>query len=842
MFAQVQRLASVDDQVATVVLLDVITVHSLVGTPDAFWVVEDMARRACARADRELILVIAPESDQPRLNLLKVLAPGLRGATARAEIRSFFQIIRRRRLKLIYSKTESLPSLAYEIFPPGQPATLVVGSLSDHDLWCLSKKVTSQIEYGPVASILNIATGRLWLARDVVGGPEVAARVEATLRKVTREYKKNYKDTLARQLGAGLAVMAPHSDYEETLTARKDKLLGGPLPRWFTNPWANDPDPTTKERAVMSAIDSEELRLLGLNRTGPVARAALARTIAALPDPRLGTGYICADVRRGVNNWRLERVVCRFQDRWVAADHVGAATLLKQFVAAFPERWFGPRMIDLLAWMIGNNLPLPARTGDPAWAAFVLAPEVDTDKPLDLANYSARVLRLPLRARAWLGDIKRDAVAPAAVDEVDEIARCLPMLDRTLTAEARRESSLALLLEKDIEATIPVLAAIERRGVGLDTPCGCSSWSDFAAALEGALNITASEARTVLQANVDFFGSPKLTVRAIEKSVGVLIPTEKEMRMADLSRRYLDAFDGLETVRRARTLGSFNMERPLRHEVQSRARSVHAITVPQKNGRLGLSRPRLQSLSKRSPEGLVLRSALTARPDYILVACDYNAFEARLAADLSDDPILLASCNGTDVFVELAKVFFGSTAPTDGERTSAKLAFYAILYGQTKDQFWKKHHNFARTKAEELFDLATQHLTTLLDFRSRMHFEIDLHHHVETRGGWRRTLHARTRSERHRDGFSALIQGLAADIFRRVLRELEVSLAALGAGVVHHVHDETFTETPVQHVGQVEQIVQRVMISAPHAPPALLKTVPLVVKPPRRGSTWADLA
>lgn len=826
MLAQVQRLATFDEKIPELVVIDVTSLLDFAGSTTSFWTVVDLIRLACSRGRRTPVWVVAPRTERPPRRLpsaqpLRLVPHGFAVAAAA------------RRLSVVYSR-EPARSLAYEVLPPSRPATLVTTAFSEP--WALATRLTAGGEHQPIVSVLDIETGKLWRREDVDGSPEVAARAEAMLRRATRDYKEKYKTPLARQLDAGVPVTAPHGAYKTALTAMNRAELGDPLPEWFTTPWTVTPAKT--ERGVLEDFDAEEFRLLGWRRSSPRARRALDQLIAALPQRRLDTGYVCAHVRRGSNRWVLKEVVCRLRRGWCTADASGAPALLNELFADFPERWFGPRMIDLLAWMVGHRLPRPARAGDPAWSAFALDPEVDTDNPIDLAGYSDRVLGLPLRARAWLGDLRREAPAPRNTRELEDAARCGPAVDWSLAAAAGPATSLASLIRDDIEATIPTVAAIERRGVALGTPGGSSFWSDFDAALHGGVQIAVREARSILKANVDIFHNPKLTVRAIEKAVGMLPLVETQMRMPDLLQRYVEVFDGLEPIRRARSLGAFNRERPLQSAVASGAPSLHPITVPQSNGRLGLSSPRLQSLSKKTPEGVVLRSALTASAGHLLVACDYNACEARIAADLSGDPVLVQASLAADLFVALAAILFQDA----GLRDLAKTAFYAILFGQTKAQFVKKQHALAPARAESVFDAATKHLGTLLAFRSKVHDQIDASHFIETRGGWRRLLHGRTRDERRRHGFSALVQGTAADILRRVLRELEVQLAPFGAGVVHHVHDEVYVETPVQHLANVEQVVQAVMTTAPSKVPALITRVSLTVKPPRKGTTWADIA
>lgn len=104
MFAQVQRLATVDDDVADIVLLDVVSVLAVFGRVDPAWAVVQQTSEACNRGGRELICAIVPNA------AFFADRSALRELTAR---------IRRRQLRLVYSKNERLPSLAYDGVPAG---------------------------------------------------------------------------------------------------------------------------------------------------------------------------------------------------------------------------------------------------------------------------------------------------------------------------------------------------------------------------------------------------------------------------------------------------------------------------------------------------------------------------------------------------------------------------------------------------------------------------------------------------------------------------------------------------------------------------------------------------
>jgi DNA polymerase-1 len=70
---------------------------------------------------------------------------------------------------------------------------------------------------------------------------------------------------------------------------------------------------------------------------------------------------------------------------------------------------------------------------------------------------------------------------------------------------------------------------------------------------------------------------------------------------------------------------------------------THYHIAAAKSGRFTSSRPNLQQLpDKRAPE---FRKCIVARPDYVLVACDWSAVELRAAAWIAGDEALTDELN-----------------------------------------------------------------------------------------------------------------------------------------------------------------------------------------------------
>lgn len=609
MHLQVQRLAALDEEIADVVFVDIMALFAHVGTDAEFWTGADQMLDASVRGYHHVVWVVAPASD---------------GRSASLAIPTNFATEAAQRQLSVVTSTEPLSRLAYEALARcGMAATIVTAALDEHrhDAWCLA---------GPVRSMLDVVTGRLWRAEDV-GAPEHVTTVEAVLRG-RRRYHGEYRQHVVRHI-----VGKP----------------GLPLVKWLADLFSD-----TKKRVE---VDAEDRRLLGWDYPEDAnAHAQLDALLNGLPKPPITTGYVCADIHRGPRNARLERLLCLLPDgRWhEAVNQTDAERLLVLLLQHWPKRWFGPRMIDLLYWMLRKNMPLPNAAIDPAWVAVALDPET----PVDLAIVSGRLLAVPPDGREWLRDIRREASPPKTLVR---LAHELPALDDALTDRATR-MKLLKVVEEDLAPTLPVLARVEERGVAADVPTGFMSWAAFVDRLSTDYDKNKS-AITALLGPINWLDD-RATIRAIEKSFPHLPSDEKACPIAYQVERYVARIPALAPVARARALDGFARAAPLSVVAQSNVSSLHPRSTLQKNGRIGVHSPALQSLNRRGAEGQLIRSALKARRDHRLVGVDYNGFEARLAGELSNDPVLVNACKEPDVYIPVARVVFNTMSPTKAQR------------------------------------------------------------------------------------------------------------------------------------------------------------------------------
>ncbi|UQA61357.1 DNA polymerase [Polyangium aurulentum] len=710
----------------------------------------------------------------------------------------------------VLRSSEPLPALLAVVATPGDRVGVVSAGLESrpYELWLLHD--------GRAHALLDIATGQIWTHSAVaehLGDPyrlpflHAIVGTEPGSRPIVKE-ARNYLEGLCLA-----AVSGTPFEHAEIPPRVKKALINN-----------------------KNNIDVEARRLRGEGLTDLAARAGLRLWLDA-PSPRAsavgtpGTTYVLAEVDRSSSTIAFKRVSVQhgLQHRAVAG-HGPSLSLLKSAVQDDPGRWFIPHALDVLGGMADHGLVLPFAAVDPAYVTFALNP----DMPLSITDRCAAALSLSAAARRWLEDAQRDLPFPNAAPDWNDLIEILPLLDRDLSGALRQEG-LDDLLEHDIGPTLPVLAKLERQGAWVHIPSGYSSWDDVRRDLQRQLE-SLQQIFMPLFSDLDPYRAEfEELVLLLKRAHGRL---DDDVWSADLSaedkfNRYV--FGGAPeavALDRARSIATSAFYwQSLLQQAGGRLRGVLAPTA---TGRWGFHNAPLHNLPKKSIEGKLLRSALCAPPDYILIGCDYDAFEARLLAALSGDPVLLAAANAADMHAEMANRLSGA-APGSVSRDAAKVGVYAIIYGQSLRGFCCRQATFTHQNSTELYQRVEATVASALAYR---HAEIGAYaknKYVKTRGGWRRWAPTK------RAAFNTLIQGLGADILRRVLRELDRQLARMDAFIVHQAHDEIIVASRLQCANHVAQLLEGTMKSAATWPPSLLpRPVPLYVKI-HRGYRWADL-
>ncbi|UQA57141.1 DNA polymerase [Polyangium aurulentum] len=588
--------------------------------------------------------------------------------------------------------------------------------------------------------------------------------------------------------------------------------------------------------ALRVAIQNKKSLIDGLARSmrgqdGPVdsaARASLAGFVcpaSIVPVGRTDTAYVVVDVGDGA---RPVDVHVQIGPTQLKGQGAAGEQLLRQAHAAIPGRWFIPRALDALDYMVDQGLPLPASAVDPGLIAYALHP----DTPERLVDLSMSAAPLPTPLLSWLADPKRKLTSPAPLDP---LAAVLPRLDQDLAVQLEHHG-LVQLIEDDLALTLPHLARLEREGgAWVGTPASYASWEQFHDALEDELGLHEQVFAQFL--TIDPYTATTLELlQALKGSRRPLpkVPFAHELKAKEEFAR-LVAANCTEAVLldRARALQSASGAYFWLKRLQGGLSRLRGRQIPLATGRWGYRSLPLHNLPKRSPEGREIRSGLLGPPGHVLVAADYNGFEVRLLAALSRDSILENAAQHDDIHTELADTFFSSRSKEDRER--AKLGVYSIVYGQTASSFWKARPEMARADADALYTLVQARLTRAMEYREQVWHQYIRDRFVTTSGGWRRIAPTR------RKAFNTVLQGLGADVLRWVLRHLGRELPVVKARVVHQAHDELIVAALPEQASEAERILQDTMTRAVVQESNLLPAHTQLRVNVRRGKTWGDL-
>ena len=107
---------------------------------------------------------------------------------------------------------------------------------------------------------------------------------------------------------------------------------------------------------------------------------------------------------------------------------------------------------------------------------------------------------------------------------------------------------------------------------------------------------------------------------------------------------------------------------------------------PLRHGAVGLPRAASPQPAEEVARGKPASSALRGPDGYELLGADFNAFEARILAALSGDPVLMAAANAPDMHADMA-TRLSARFVAGGDhftRDEAKLGVYSIIYGQRR--------------------------------------------------------------------------------------------------------------------------------------------------------------
>ena len=411
-------------------------------------------------------------------------------------------------------------------------------------------------------------------------------------------------------------------------------------------------------------------------------------------------------------------------------------------------------------------------------------------------------------------DLPADAVVRYCNERSDLALRLAAPLRERLAGEGLEP------LYRDLELPlIPVLAAIERAGVCVDT----DGLRRMSARLEAELAALQRDVHAL--AGVEFnINSPKQLAevlferlqlpssrrtgktRAASTSVAVL---EELALVHELPRKVLD-WRSLQKLKGTYIDALPQLVDPDTGRVHTSFNQGVAAT-----GRLSSSDPNLQNIPIRTELGRQIRSAFVAPPGAVLISADYSQIELRVLAHLSgDDSLIAAFRRGDDIHDQTALNVFGPASGLDPHelRRRAKIINYALLYGKTAFTL-ARDMGVSQSAAQAFIDAYFDGFPGVRRYIDATIARARESGSVGTMLGRRRRVpdlssrNGQVRAAAERVTVNLPIQGSAADILKRAMIDIHGSLPG-AARMILTVHDELLFEVPEALAESVAALVR----------------------------------
>lgn len=429
-------------------------------------------------------------------------------------------------------------------------------------------------------------------------------------------------------------------------------------------------------------------------------------------------------------------------------------------------------------------------------------------------------------------------------ERAGEVSKAIWLLYNHQLAELVKLPKLHKLAHKIEWPVIPVLAAMEYRGIELDTQYLetfsveiADQISDIEQTIYGLSNKEFNISSPSQLAEV-LFNDLKLSTQGIKRGKTGYSTAASEL---DKLRGQHEIINLISQYRELTKLKNTYIDTlPKMVDKDNRLHTTFSLTITQ-TGRLSSSDPNLQNIPVRTELGKRIREAFVAGKGKMLVSADYSQFELRLAAALSGDQDMIDMFNsGTDIHVATAAQIYGRQPEdvTKNMRYDAKVVNFGILYGMSPHGLsvaTGMTHEQATTFIEKYFDLRKP----LLAYMDSLKEKARAHGYVETLLGRRRPMpdikssNFMVRSAAERAAMNMPIQGTEADLMKLAM----IRVAGQLDGDCHQllqIHDSILVECPESKVKSVEHILRDVMENIHKLPVKLTVDI-------SSGKTWGEL-
>ena len=481
----------------------------------------------------------------------------------------------------------------------------------------------------------------------------------------------------------------------------------------------------------------------------------------------------------------------------------------------------GVSLKELLRRLLELSLPLPDIDMDLGLAAYVMDSSLgDYSLGFLLGHYREQVPQLnsPSTPTGAAADLFSAGDTTAAAREAAESL----LLAEVLRGEIQG-AEMGWLYEKVEQPLLVVLAKMEAAGIGVDREVLVELAKEFVAeAARLGESIRAMAGRNL---NVN---STKQLGEVLFGELG-LVPPKKTKTGFSTDAQTLEKLRGshpiIEEILRYREVEKLRSTygQSLIAEVAPDGR-IHATfnQMVARTGRLSSDHPNLHNIPIRTEIGKRFRYAFVAPSGSKLVVADYSQIELRVIAHLSGDPGLIeAFTSGADIHTRTAARVFGvdPAEVTSPQRAKAKMVAYGLAYGMEAYGLASRL-NVEVPEAESILRSFFEAFPSVRRYMDEVVEKARSLGYTETEFGRRRRIpelldeNFRIRQAAERQAMNSGIQGLAADIFKIALVNLDRALDPAQGFVVLQVHDEILVEAKVQYAQEIRDTVAKTMESA----------------------------
>ena len=406
-----------------------------------------------------------------------------------------------------------------------------------------------------------------------------------------------------------------------------------------------------------------------------------------------------------------------------------------------------------------------------------------------------------------------DEAGPYAAEDAEVTLR----LHAFFTPRLAERSGLARVYEEIEMPLVPVLSAMERRGVRVDAERLRTLSEELAGRMDalerkaheeagGPFNLQSPKQIQAILFDADRLGLPVRTKTPTGQ------PSTADAVLQDLAREF--ALPRLILDHRALSKLRSTYAVALRESVNPVTGRVHTSyhQAVASTGRLSSSAPNLQNIPVRTAEGRRIRQAFIPESGRRLLAADYSQIELRIMAHLSgDEGLVEAFAAGRDIHRATAAEVGGvEEAQVDGEmRRRAKAVNFGLIYGMSAFGL-ARQLGIERGEAQGYIDRYFERYPGVRAYMEETRVRARDRGYVETVFGRRLHLpeinsrNAARRQYAERTAINAPMQGTAADVIKRAM----VSLHAWTSGredevrMIMQVHDELVFEVAEDAVAE----------------------------------------